>query len=353
MVIYLVNIALILFWSAILMNDNSNKINKKLYCGIVAAQWTLISGLRSLSVGADTYAYKYYFDQAKSISWKSVFTRGVEYFSNSSEVAKDPGYVLFEKICQIFSGNYHVFLLIIGALFSISLSVWVYKNSKMPCLSFIIYSTLFYSFFAITGHRQTIATALIVLIGYEFIKQRKLAKFLIVSFISCLIHKSALVFIPFYFLANKKITRGYTFTSLTTIAIITILGKRIYAPIVELVGYASERLEYNKYSAGTYALVLLIVCLGVLIFYPFYKDKTNYPNHIFNITLLTLLSDLAVFYSQGFMRIQQYYSLFIMISIPEVLSCLGPKTKKIGPIVSIVVLILYLVKNNPKYSFFF
>ncbi len=352
MAVYLLNMALILLWAGLLIYKNPTDQNKKMYCGLVAIQWTLISGLRHISIGADTEAYKMYFEQAKNVPWQRAFENCWKYLFDSSDELKDPGYTLVQKIFQIFCKDYQVFLLFIGALFSILLAIWVYKHSKMPCLSFVIYSSLFYSFFAITGHRQTIATSLIVFIGYEFIKQRKLVKFLLISFVACLIHKSAMIFIPFYFIANIPVTKVYVTVSLLIIAIVTALGERIYAPIVEFVGYEKDKLE-NEYSATTFAFVLLLVCAAVLLLYPLYKDNCKNPRHIFNVTLLTLLTDLAVFQFQGFMRVQQYFSLFIMLSIPEAILCVNKRSKPALYLLCIFVLIAYLFMNNPQYRFCF
>ena len=58
MTVYLVNIALILFLGVVMLHAHSNDKKKKLYCIIVSTQWALISGLRDVSVGADTENYK-------------------------------------------------------------------------------------------------------------------------------------------------------------------------------------------------------------------------------------------------------------------------------------------------------
>lgn len=353
MAVYLINIFLILLLALILLSDESKSKNKKIYCGIVALQWTLISGLRGLSVGADTLAYKRFFDNADLTSWESIFSEFKNYLTGNAIEGKDPGYMLVQKIFRTFSDDYQLFLLFIGALFSIALAVWVYRNSKHPCLSFVIYSTLFYSFFAITGHRQTIATALIVLIGYEFIKKKQLFRFLIVALFAFLIHKSSIVFVPFYFLAQLPVNKITGSISLGAAGLIAILGNRVYEPLVNLVGYDAKDLVENEHNAGTYAVVLLIVCAAVLIFYPQIKKNAEHPEHIFYITVLTAISGIAIFQSQGFMRIQQYFSLFIMISIPELLLCVKKEDRKIVSLAAIAVLVLYIIRNNPQYSFYF
>ena len=222
----------------------------------------------------------------------------------------------------------------------------------MPEISFLIFSVLFYAFFAITGHRQTIATALIVFWGYKYIKERKLLKFGILAFVAFLIHKSSIVFVPFYFIANIQITPLYVAIAIVSIIVVAMLGKPLYGACAEILGFDEKAINYEVGGAETYATILVFVCLVVLLFYRYYKNRVPYPEHIFNITLLTLLSSLLVFQNQSFMRIQQYYSLFLMISLPEIVLCFDKRGKNMVYCSAILVLIAYLIINNPQYKFF-
>lgn len=351
MTVYLINIFLILFWGYFLLYKYKSDKNTKRYCGIIALQWILISGLRHISIGADTEEYANAFERVKSTSWSRIFSNIWDYLFNGLEI-KDPGYPLFEKIFQIFCGDYQVFLIFIATIFTVIMAVWIYKNSAMPEFSFILYSVLFYAFYAVTGHRQTIATALIVFWGYKYIKERKLIKFLILAFIAFLLHKSSLVFIPFYFIANIPITIPYVIIALVVLTTIVVLGRPLYGAVAEWMGFGEDQITYEVGGAETYAVILILVSVIILLFYYFYKDRTEKATHIFNITLLTLMSSFLVIQNQGFMRIQQYYSLFLMISFPEVILSFDKKGRTLAYTVTILVLIGYLVRNNPHYLFF-
>ena len=352
MLVYIVNIFLIFIWRYFFLYKYNDEKSAKVYCGIIALQWILISGLRHISIGADTEAYSWYFYDAKSISWKRAFTRVFEYVFKGNGTIKDPGYIIFEKIGLLVSDNYQVFLLLIALIFTAFMAIWIYRNSSMPMVSYILYSTLFYSFYAVTGHRQTIATALIVFWGYKYVKERKLIKFALLAFIAFLIHKSSIVFIPFYFIANIPITLPYVIVALVVIAVVAISGKSLYGVIAEWMGLNEEQIDYAKGGAETYAVVLTIMCVIILIFYYFYKNKTEHATRIFNVTLLTLMCSLLVFQNQSFMRIQQYYSLFLMGSFPEVIKCFKEKDRTLVATVSMGVLVCYLLMQNPQYLFF-
>ena len=252
MTVYLINIALILGLGFIFVNK------KKVYCSICAVQWILISGLRHISVGADTENYYDWFEETKNLSWQAAINNCWDYLFNGLEV-KDPGYNLLQKIFQIFFDDYQMWLLFIAVLFTGLMARWIYKYSTMPDISFLVYSVLFYSFFALTGHRQTIATALIFFLGYELVKKREFIKFAIVAFIAFMIHKSSSVFIIYYFIAHINFTPAYFLVILCTVIIFALYGSQIAVPIVSILGFDEEHLQSSEYDATTYAIISRIL----------------------------------------------------------------------------------------------
>ena len=350
MAVYLINIALILFWR-LHFTQKRGPDSRKRYCTIVAVQWILISGLRSWDVGADTSNYANHFENTKMVPWASILREVFGYLFLGQE-ANDPGYTLFMKIVQIVVRDYQVFLLLIAVIFMTLMAKWIYRHSSSPCTSFILFSTLFYSFYAITGHRQTIATALVSFAGYELIRQRKFWKFMAVAFAAYLIHKSSLVFVPLYFIAKLPVTTGYMILCAVIVAVIVLLGKQVYGPIALWLGYGQNQVDYAVGGAETYAMLLVLLCLLVWFLYPRIRNHRSDAPLLFHINVMTLISGLLVIQNQAFMRIQQYFSLFLMITVPEVLNTVKREYRLLGYLLFGTVMILYLMRNNPSYLFF-
>ncbi len=353
MIVYLANIFFIFLWAFVLLRDNNSLKNKKIYCIIVALQWIAISGLRGWRVGDDTYQYYCRFQDVKGLSWDSIFSICYEYLFGDEIVHKDPGYTLLTKIFQIFSGNYQLFLIFIAIVFTGLMARWIYKYSSMPEISFLIYSTLFYAFYAVTGHRQTIATALVFFLGYEYAKERKFVKFALVAFIAFLIHKSSLVFILYYILASINITAIYACIMTVAIGIVTILGKQLYAPIAYALGFDEGTIEYKGGGAETYATVLLALCVVSFVLYKWISQRRDDAKNLYNLMFLTTASSLLIYYNQSFMRIQQYYSLVIMLMVPEIILSFDKKYRTFAYVGVALILTAYLIMNNPNYTFFF
>lgn len=350
--VYFINIFLIFAWAILLLKNNPNPTKKKIYCAIIALQWILISGLRHWSIGSDTLSYYARFEIVKNTSWNVILKENWDYIFNGAEV-RDPGYTLVTKIFQVFSSDYQLYLIFIAVVFTSLMAWWVYKYSSMPEISFLIYSVLFYSFYALTGHRQTLATALIVFVGYEFAKDRKWAKFAIVAFVAFMLHKSSVVFIIYYFIANMSLTVPYVAVMSVGMLGIAALGRSFYGPIAIALGFSEEAVEYDGGGAETYATALLLVCIASFVVYPWVKKRREDAKHLYNMMFLTTASTLLIYQHQGFMRIQQYYSLFIMIMIPEIILSIEKKYRSLAYLGVVGVLLLYLIMIQPRYRIFF
>ncbi len=358
MVVYLANMALILVLGICLIYIQPTQQKRKVFCWLSSVSWILISGLRSWSVGADTLKYAEHFDRAGSVSWADAFTsfyRGyLQGYTPEDAVEnfwyKDPGYLLFQKIAHILTDDYQVYLIIIAVIFFSAMGRFVYKNSEDPCFSYILFSVLFYSFYAVTGHRQTLATALIVFVGYELIKERKLWKFILITLVAFLLHKSVLLFAPFYFLSRIKISGKYLAVLGGFTAVIFALGGNAILWIASLVGYNRE----EAYEAPTYTFTALMVLLTLVVLLCFrqFKNKTPYKNMEVLANTLAAMFALFTLLDQSMMRVQQYYSLMTMLTLPSAFSTFKPKNKLLVTMLCMLALLFLFIKTGAHYKFF-
>lgn len=351
MTTYQFEISLIMGLAALLLWQYPSKLNKKIYCIIITFQWIFLSGLRHLSVGADTINYYNIYKRTSLTSWKNTFKKFIDIYFKDME-GKDPGYTLFEKITQIITGNnYQVYLVLIALLFFIPFGIWIYKNSKEPCISALIFSCLFWAFFGITGHRQTIATTLVLLIGYKFIKERKLWPFLFLCIIAGTIHKSSFFFLPFYFFAYKKITRNYLICLFITIPILFVFREQFMELLRFVTGY--EGYAYREES-GAYNFTIVLIGVFIVSLWRMKPILDKNPEAVmyFNALIIAVLFTPLLFINESTMRVVQYYSFFILLLIPEILFSFDGQERVICYSVATGVLLTLFFKN-PKYYLFF
>ncbi len=358
MSVYLINITLTLLLGVYLIYIDPSREKKKWFCILASVNWTLISGLRHWSIGADTLNYVTNFERVGRTSWEDVWMTLYRAYiqgyapNTSSEAAlyKDAGYLLFQKIVHVFTDEPQVFLLIVAALFFAAMGRFIYKHSEDPCFSYVLFSTLFYSFYAITGIRQTLATALVVLVGYDFIKQRKLWKFFLVSLLAFLLHKSAVVFIPFYFLAYVKIDWKFLSAITAFTAAVFAIGSEAIFWFASLVGY--DRDEAHELPTYTYTFLILLVALVVLLCYKITNKSSIETSMKVSGSLVAAVLTLFTLLDQSMMRVQLYYALVLLLSLPDAFMSFKAKNRMWITALCVAVLVVMFIRNNPQYQFF-
>lgn len=330
--------------------------NKKYFCICCSFLWIILSGFRHLSVGTDTIAYEVMYNQVKSTSWETLISNivvkltSIETMLEGDAFNKDPGFMLLMKVEQLISPSYRIFLILVAIFFMFYLGRFLYKYSRNPLLGFIVFDCLFYSFYAITGIRQTIATALIVFIGYDYIKERKLVHFLIISFISFLIHKSSICFIPFYFIYDLKINKITLSAALVFIASSFVFKDPLMGLLSEGVGYEQYNVQYDYNGPIFFTLLVIALLIGTVLF----RRRMYYFDHHIDGEVWAIIATLffipLAYIDPSAMRVAYYYALFIMLLLPKIIDVTG-KYRQVFSLILIILMILMLIKNNPYYMF--
>lgn len=347
MTIYLVNMALLVGWGMLLIRHEIPS-RRAWFVSFATIQWIVLSGFRDVTVGADTAQYKALFLQSQTLPLGAFTDRFFEIVFTESE---DPGFYLFQRLIQYVITDYQVYLVLIAMIFMIPLGYFIYKYSSEPLISFLLFSVLFYEFFAVTGLRQTVATALVVLVGYHFVRVRKLGWFLLLVCIAMTIHKSSLIFVPFYFLANKQLTKAYLMTMFGVIVGLFVFRNPFFDLLVQVSGY-------DTYSAmdGAGAVNFSLMLLSVLFVALWRKDQilANNPSaiHFFNALLLAACLLPLTFLNPSMMRLVQYFSLFLLLMIPEIVGTFERRERLVVYYSAVMLLGLLFIREAPVYSFF-
>ena len=347
MTIYLVNMALLVGWGLLLIRHEIPR-RRAWFVSFATIQWIVLSGFRDVTVGADTAQYKALFLQSQTLPLGAFTDRFFEIVFTESE---DPGFYLFQRLIQYVITDYQVYLVLIAMIFMIPLGYFIYKYSSEPLISFLLFSVLFYEFFAVTGLRQTVATALVVLVGYHFVRARKLGWFLLLVCIAMTIHKSSLIFVPFYFLANKQLTKAYLMTMFGVVIGLFAFRNSFFDLLVQVSGY-------ETYSAmeGAGAVNFSLMLLSVLFVALWRKDQilANNPSaiHFFNALLLAACLLPLTFLNPSMMRLVQYFSLFLLLMIPEIVGTFERRERLVVYYSAVMLLGRLFIREAPVYSFF-
>lgn len=333
---------------------------KKLECIVFSFLWIIISGFRSISVGPDTASYGDDFIRITntpwSVLWNNLVSKAASFqslFANN-QLNKDPGFLLLTKGISIIAPTYRLYLILVAIIFMSLLGRFLYRHSSNPFLGFVIFDCLFYSFYAITGIRQTIATALIVLLGYDYVKDKKIIKFAIVAAIAFFIHKSSVCFVPFYFLSRIKVNR-VSASIFGVIIVGTFIFRRQMMNVLSIfMGYEQYNRQWHYGDAGPITFTLLLI--AVFVFCVFFHKRMMENDKEFQYKFIALGMALTLlplaFIDPSAMRVSYYYALFLMVLLPDMIEVFDEKQQMIVSFGVTIVMIFLLISNAPVYKFF-
>lgn len=312
----------------------------------------LQAGLRHENCGADTLAYKRFWEVYRALSWEFV----IRDIGNNDLF--DPGFYVFVKASQYIFPSYQLFLLLSAAVYTIVLCRFVFRflDRNFDIVWFVlIYECLFYSTMAECTTRQGYAVAL-CFFSYRFIEQRKLIPFIITIFIASTFHGSAFVFLPFYFLHNTRKMGLVMALAIIAVPFLFSIKNEFVAFAVDTLnnekylGY-KEASDNSAYSFGVFYTFLF--ALGVWFRDTYMKYKKEAPDLLMAMTLGFALLPM-LFVKGTLMRVVQYYSIFMVVFVPTLYNCIvGHKRQfKYVFIGLFLVFFLKVVKTNHRYAFF-
>lgn len=342
----------------VLRSWDDNRV-RKYYIIFCCVLLILQSGLRNVAVGADTYAYKLTFEAIGRQSWSDIFDRFYSVYVLGE--GKDAGYPLFVKIFHLFSDDYQVYLFVVAIIFFSSFGRFIYRNTvnlRGVYIAMCVYQVLFYSFFSITGIRQTLATA-IIFFAYELVIRHRLIPFLLTCFMAALIHKSALLFVPFYFLANYKFPVRALAITLISLPVIFVLIR----PIAQFLTSFSFSESYAAYAnstietqgAQTFLVYMLIIAVGIVRFRKRFNQIDAIQARMINAFTIALFFTPLTWIDPGLMRVVMYYSIFTLFLLSSLVDSFDSNYSRQSDSITIILVLLLcivLVKKNFDYAFF-
>ncbi|MDQ8144322.1 EpsG family protein [Chryseobacterium sp. CFS15] len=360
--IRLLIIFLIIFLGVIYSSDIIQKPyekRRKHYIIVIVIMLILQSGLRNWYVGADTYQYYTIFEDVKSSSFNDIISRIM------NNEGKDQGYYLFQKIFQIFITDYQLYLLFVALIFMSALGHFVYNNTihiRHVIVAFVLYMAMFYSFFSITGIRQTLATGLL-LFGFQFIKKRKLIHFSFFVILASFMHISSLVFFSLYFIANIKRYRTIYISVFILFPIVFLFKNEIATFLVSSSESTQKRFESyleDKSTNGSIALTaahILIAYWGML---SIKKTVSMFPSTgiMFSTFAIAFLLFPLQWVNTNAGRVAQYFDIILIVWIPFLIDTATMWKSKQREVLYLLIigififLTLFSIRKEAEYKFF-
>lgn len=309
MTIYIVNVVLIFVIYGIVY---ALPIKKKefIYCLIIGIQLTLISSLR-YGIGIDYYSYKL---QYEYVNYSENLTGALSY------IYFEPGYNLLNYIAANTPWKFQFVITITSVITNCCVAIQIYKFSDNKLISFFLYAALGFFTSSFCWIRQYMAIA-IALMAIPYILNQKFIKTMIIVVIAAMFHRIALILIPFYFVANKKL--NYKLISLILIGSLAIWFCIDY--VFELATNLFP--AYSSYLSTTFihgknvnSIIPFLFILIVMMVYLKQITKYKKENLIYiNSALYAFIFSLFQLKIGIMDRIPQVLYIYTILGIPAIL----------------------------------
>lgn len=299
-----------------------------LYFLILTILLVFITGYRADSVGRDTAMYH---ELYTLVSKSDSFFQAINLWQNKSI---EIGYLGLEYLLSR-CFDFHFASLIFAFVSITPVMFLIYKYSKNYFISFFVYITFGMYAFTLTGVRQSIAMG-ICCMAFICSKEKKLIRFLVLVFLASLVHKTAVIFLPVYWLINFNHSRRNIFLFITGLLLSFALRGSAYRVLNIFSRYQYDSTD----SAGGIKLFLFI--LGTIVLSYFTSKKFFYGDCIDEKSIV-YTKDFSIFNMVAFcallwpitsanpvvFRLYYYYFIFMIIFIPNFIEESSTKSTRI------------------------
>ena len=307
MIYHLLLLILIMVITLIYEFGNQTQQNKKNCVIVVTVALTLFSGLRTWWYGDLIRYYTLGYRASMFSSWRDVlFGAG-----------KNHGLNTFFKISTSLGLSYEICLFLIAAFIAITIGVAVYKYSPSPYWSYVMYITMGFFEFTLSGLKQTVAMGF-CFIAIHYVFSKKKWKFVLFALLAAVFHAPAAIFLLAYPIAKLKINRKYFVLLAATVVAVFLFRNQIVGFFAEAYYDNSDSFASgSKLVGGRTIMMVFIIIFASFMRTPMYGDKV-YSN-LFNIMVFAAIIQTFSIYDNNFTRLADYYYVFVLLFFPFVM----------------------------------
>lgn len=266
----------------------------------------LLGILRYELLGVDVRNYRNYFYAYGRYQIKDIL----------SEITRDNGYMLLNKLVSLLTNEYWVYK---GILYTITFGIYsvvVYRKSRYPAMSFLIYLGLGFLGFNFCILRQALAVS-VCFYSFQYIKDKKPVRFVEFVLLAATIHKTAVFYLLLYPIANDTVKNISLFKKICLV-IASIFGAIFILPYL----YQMYRIDYSETSTAGEGYEMLLFYIVVIIGIVYLIKKTNSRSYFAteeNAAVAVIYFQIVALFFSLFTRMTSYFSLMITTLLPNVI----------------------------------
>lgn len=302
MEIYLYIVAAVLGFG-LLMPQKGPK--RKYYIALMTVIHTVVCGLRYRFLTGDLHKYYFTFLNSGTYGWFS---------EELLKEGRNSGFFVLNKIVNLLSnGEFQVFLFFIALVTHLALAYVVYRYSPMPWMSYLTWNCMALYMTGFSLIKQALAMAFVML-AFVGIAERKLKTFLLFMAVAGSIHMPALVFLPSYWLAQRRVDGKMVLFYLVLGTAIYVF-KEQFVDFIRSFYYEDDEIMVFSGEIGNRFLMILGFTLFGLLFRGF-PDR-DYEK-LFHIMAIAAILQMLSGFDNIFTRLTDYYFQFSVLYMPMV-----------------------------------
>jgi len=322
MYIYILILVLALA-GAFLLKQGSTKSTVFLVCWL--ATLALFVGFSDMLGGYDRYIYGELFDEVADVRRAGGEIQSAYIFElYSSEF----GFSWLNVAISYITANRYIFILILTIVIYALLFISFKRYVDNYPFALVLFMGLIF-FFTFTYLRQLVGVG-VGWLSIEYVYKRKLWKFLTIVLLATLIHNSAIILLPIYFLPIKQYSKKLVIVLMVFCFILGITGIPsavfdIYGSVSEMEGrgqnYAENEVGFKiEYILEAFFFLYFILCN--------YEKVPKTPAKIVLLNMALLFCAVLLIFSRSLNggRLGWYY----LIGLISTLSLVVPNAKRIG-----------------------
>lgn len=331
---------LIIFFVPVLLYQFSEYLSKDVpFLAMMLGFLALFVGMGDMLGGYDRYIYGEVFDTIANTT-----TQGRAYLLDGSFnfFPNEPGFIWVNIIISWVTENRYIFILLLTFIIYSLLFVSLKRYAENYPFAVIVFLGLWF-FFTFTYLRQVLG-ATVAWLSIPYIIERKPIKFFIVALIAVSIHKSAIIFMPVYFIAHIPWSRKTV--ELTMIAALLLGLSSVPNSLFSAYGDMSQvEMQADYSAAGEFRIAYLLEAVFFLwIIWDNYDDFENCDMQtrvLLNMSLIFCALLLFFIRSENGGRLSWYYMIGIICTLTTI-AMKNQNIHSLAPILIVVMLFLYL-----------
>ncbi len=278
--------------------------------------FALIAALRNTSVGADTILYNYnYTSIGEKQSWA--------YENSRFEI----GFFYLCKVLYVINKDPQTLIFVSSIFINFSFFIFIYKHSNNYFVSSLIYlfGNIYFSNMNIM--RQAIAVSILIL-GYSFLKKKKIISYLIVIGVASLFHDvawAAIILVLIELLPTKR----WNYLLIIFVSLfVFVLYSNFFDLLTSIMGheeYLDSKYAESNYFGAIFNFVIPLVAVGIPVLYSILNNlDIDKESHKYICTLLVYLCFMGLVIRMNiFNRIAGLFGAYLIIIIPHFLKKIG------------------------------